>query len=238
MAILMAANSPEVQLLGITTVYGNVPTALATQNALRLLEMTGLSEGVIVAQGAARSLKAGTDMERIADFVHGADGFGDIGLPLPKVRTRERCCLILLRVHMKPIHQPPLSPTTTDTNHQPPTILRSLTKLHLHGHSLVLPSPERPGREFFSSPVNTTSPRNPMACSWAQEHISCVRVCMYVCVRVCVCVYVCVFPLGPLPASLPVPSRAITPVTTRQPSSSSVQSTHTLARSPFWLWRR
>ncbi|GIL67298.1 hypothetical protein Vafri_20727, partial [Volvox africanus] len=84
MAILMAANSPEVQLLGITTVYGNVPTALATQNALRLLEMTGLSEGVIVAQGAARSLKAGTDMERIADFVHGADGFGDIGLPLPK----------------------------------------------------------------------------------------------------------------------------------------------------------
>ncbi|GLI70335.1 hypothetical protein VaNZ11_015291 [Volvox africanus] len=87
MAILMAANNPEVQLLGITTVYGNVPTALATQNALRLLEMTGLSEGpqaVVVVQGAARSLRAGADVERIADFVHGADGFGDIGLPLPK----------------------------------------------------------------------------------------------------------------------------------------------------------
>ncbi|EFJ52845.1 hypothetical protein VOLCADRAFT_55637 [Volvox carteri f. nagariensis] len=84
MAILMAANSPEVQLLGITTVYGNVPTALATQNALRLLEMSGLRERVTVAQGAARSLKAGTDIERIADFVHGADGFGDIGLPPPQ----------------------------------------------------------------------------------------------------------------------------------------------------------
>ncbi|GLC44745.1 hypothetical protein PLESTB_000969200 [Pleodorina starrii] len=84
MAILMAANSPEVQLLGITTVYGNVPTALATQNALRLLEMAGLCGGVMVAQGAARSLKAGTDVERIADFVHGADGFGDVGLPPPR----------------------------------------------------------------------------------------------------------------------------------------------------------
>lgn len=54
MAILMAANSPEVQLLGITTVYGNVPTKLATQNALRLLEMAGLSAvrtGLLGVQG-------------------------------------------------------------------------------------------------------------------------------------------------------------------------------------------
>ncbi|KXZ52034.1 hypothetical protein GPECTOR_10g1057 [Gonium pectorale] len=85
MAILMAANSPEVRLIGITTVYGNVPTALATQNALRLVEMAGWAhQDVPVAQGAARSLKAGTDMERIADFVHGADGFGDVGLPPPR----------------------------------------------------------------------------------------------------------------------------------------------------------
>ncbi|PNW82034.1 hypothetical protein CHLRE_06g271050v5 [Chlamydomonas reinhardtii] len=84
MAILLAANSPEVRLVGLTTVYGNVPTALATANALRLLEMAGLGQDVVVAQGAARSLKAGMDVERIADFVHGADGFGDIGLPPPK----------------------------------------------------------------------------------------------------------------------------------------------------------
>lgn len=43
------------------------------------------SKCVEVAQGAARSLRAGTDEERIADFVHGADGFGDVGLPPPKV---------------------------------------------------------------------------------------------------------------------------------------------------------
>ncbi|KAG2502004.1 hypothetical protein HYH03_000500 [Edaphochlamys debaryana] len=88
MAILMACRSPHVKLIGLTTVYGNVPTALATANALRLLERAGL-EGVPVAQGAARSLKAGTDVERIADFVHGADGFGDVGLPQPKGRAEE-----------------------------------------------------------------------------------------------------------------------------------------------------
>lgn len=169
MAILLAANSPEVRLVGLTTVYGNVPTALATANALRLLEMAGLgqvgqlmcgeghgawsvwrcrsvagwraegpgiflaaqcakllgygvvgekreacvlsatatrcsacdccpccplsscAQDVVVAQGAARSLKAGMDVERIADFVHGADGFGDIGLPPPKVGNGQGC---------------------------------------------------------------------------------------------------------------------------------------------------
>lgn len=100
----MAFNSPELRVLGLTTVYGNVPTSLATQNALRLVEMAGKapangdgrdhnnpngpdghdSKCVEVAQGAARSLRAGTDEERIADFVHGADGFGDVGLPPPK----------------------------------------------------------------------------------------------------------------------------------------------------------
>ena len=42
-------------------------------------------QGCVVAQGAARSMKAGLDMQRIADFVHGPDGFGGIGLPPPKV---------------------------------------------------------------------------------------------------------------------------------------------------------
>lgn len=41
MAILAAFNSPEVEVIGLTTIYGNVPTLLATQNALRLVEMAG-----------------------------------------------------------------------------------------------------------------------------------------------------------------------------------------------------
>lgn len=87
MAILLALNSPEYTVVGLTTVYGNVPTALATENALRLLELAGAQEACVVAQGATRSMKAGLDVQRIADFVHGPDGFGGVGLPPPKARA-------------------------------------------------------------------------------------------------------------------------------------------------------
>lgn len=52
MAILVAFNCPgEVQVLGLTTVFGNVPTTLATRNALRLVEMAGLAGQVGMAVG-------------------------------------------------------------------------------------------------------------------------------------------------------------------------------------------
>jgi inosine-uridine nucleoside N-ribohydrolase len=40
-ALLLLLNSPEVEVLGITTVHGNVPTALATTNALRMVAWSG-----------------------------------------------------------------------------------------------------------------------------------------------------------------------------------------------------
>ena len=42
MAILYAAAAPDIDLLGLTTVFGNVTTPIATRNALRLVEMAGL----------------------------------------------------------------------------------------------------------------------------------------------------------------------------------------------------
>ncbi|PKB73297.1 MAG: hypothetical protein BZY75_02665 [SAR202 cluster bacterium Io17-Chloro-G7] len=55
-AILMAMASPELELVGITTVGGNVRLARATRNALALLEYAGRQE-VPVAKGAARPLR-------------------------------------------------------------------------------------------------------------------------------------------------------------------------------------
>lgn len=55
MAILMAFNSPELEVLGLTTVFGNVTTALATTNALHLCEVAG-QHAVPVAQGEPRPL--------------------------------------------------------------------------------------------------------------------------------------------------------------------------------------
>lgn len=37
MAIFLALQSPEVEVIGITTIFGNVYTTLATKNALHLV---------------------------------------------------------------------------------------------------------------------------------------------------------------------------------------------------------
>lgn len=86
MALMMAlADARGVEVLGLTTIYGNVPTPRATQNALALCELAG-REDVPVAEGA-RGSSRGARKERIADFVHGADGFGNSDHPPPQGRA-------------------------------------------------------------------------------------------------------------------------------------------------------
>lgn len=75
MAILFALRSPAVEVLGITTVFGNVTLDNATKNALTLVELAGAS--IPVARGAERPLvKPRRDPPT---FVHGADGLGNAG---------------------------------------------------------------------------------------------------------------------------------------------------------------
>ena len=52
-AILMALGAPQAEVIGLTTVGGNVPRARATRNALALLQAAGRSD-IPVARGAAR----------------------------------------------------------------------------------------------------------------------------------------------------------------------------------------
>ena len=54
MAIFYAAAAPEIELLGLTSIFGNVTTATATRNALRLLEAAGVDAPV--AHGAEKPL--------------------------------------------------------------------------------------------------------------------------------------------------------------------------------------
>jgi len=78
-AILLALASPEVELLALTTVAGNLPLETTTRNALRVLALAG-REDVPVAAGASRPLVVRRD--RDAAVVHGADGLG--GAPVPE----------------------------------------------------------------------------------------------------------------------------------------------------------
>ena len=48
MAILAALNSDEVEVIGITTIFGNVKTSTATDNAFILLNLAGKGEVCIL----------------------------------------------------------------------------------------------------------------------------------------------------------------------------------------------
>ncbi|XP_073007047.1 probable uridine nucleosidase 2 isoform X2 [Typha latifolia] len=82
MAIFVALNSPEVEVIGLTTIFGNVYTTLATRNALHLLEVAERTD-IPVAEGSHETIMKATKL-RIADFVHGTDGLGNQNFPPPK----------------------------------------------------------------------------------------------------------------------------------------------------------
>lgn len=86
MAILLAFSDPRLAVVGLTTIFGNVTTSMATRNALRLVELAG--RNVPVAEGADRPLVRPPHPP--ADFVHGAEGFGDIPAARPKGRADPR----------------------------------------------------------------------------------------------------------------------------------------------------
>ncbi|CAA0814314.1 Uridine nucleosidase 1 [Striga hermonthica] len=87
MAILMAFQSPDLEILGLTTIFGNVTTENATRNALVLCELARRVD-VPVAEGNHEPLKRGPP--RIADFVHGSNGLGDISISLPKSKKSKK----------------------------------------------------------------------------------------------------------------------------------------------------
>ncbi len=81
LALILALKSPEVQVLGITTVAGNAPVEITSANARRVLEY--LDAGSIpVAMGAANPLN---HLLEDALSYHGPDGLGNCGLPSPKL---------------------------------------------------------------------------------------------------------------------------------------------------------
>jgi inosine-uridine nucleoside N-ribohydrolase len=102
-ALLLALASPEVQLLGVTTVAGNQTLANTTANAIRVLDRIGRAD-VPVAAGAERPL---VRAPHVAREVHGVTGLDGPQLP-PPARQPERAHAIdwiaqTLRAHPEPI---------------------------------------------------------------------------------------------------------------------------------------
>ena len=78
-ALLMALASPELDVIGITAVAGNVPLALTEVNVRKVCELAGRRD-IKVAAGAARPLMRPLVT---AEHVHGKTGLDGIDLPDP-----------------------------------------------------------------------------------------------------------------------------------------------------------
>ena len=111
-ALLLALASPEVELLGVTTVAGNQTLPKTTTNALRVLELVDRAD-IPVAAGAARPLVREL---KVAEWIHGESGLDGPTLTEPKTEA-DRCHAIdliaeLVESHGEPIALVPVGPLT------------------------------------------------------------------------------------------------------------------------------
>jgi purine nucleosidase len=84
-ALIMALRAPDVNVVAMTTVAGNVEVAQATRNALYTVELCGAS--VPVFAGSEKPLQR---IHQSATWFHGRDGFGDHGYPPPRQKPEKQ----------------------------------------------------------------------------------------------------------------------------------------------------
>lgn len=142
MAIFYALSAPGLEVLGLTTVYGNVGVELAGTNAVRLLEIAGRPE-IPVALGASRPMTR--PYRGVVDFVHGSNGQGDAPLDPPRGRpVPERATEFLidrLRAHPGEITLVALGPLTNLALAliEAPDIARLAREVVIMGGNLTVP---------------------------------------------------------------------------------------------------
>ncbi|MEM9717414.1 MAG: nucleoside hydrolase, partial [Pseudomonadota bacterium] len=138
MAIVFAGLHPDIELVGLTSVFGNVSIEKTTRNALRLVEILGLN--CPVAAGAARPLIMEPNED--SSYVHGEEGFGDIPAETPKgsVDPRSAAQFICDTIHANPgeIVLCPVGPLTNiaEALRLDPTITKAVKSVVIMGGSL------------------------------------------------------------------------------------------------------
>ena len=113
MAIMLALNSPELDVRALTVVPGNVTAAQGLENALRMVSLANHCD-ILVAGGAQHPL-----FQKLvtAEFWHGKNGLANVELPPSKCKKDPRWApdLIIEMVHANP-HEITLVPIGPLTN--------------------------------------------------------------------------------------------------------------------------
>jgi inosine-uridine nucleoside N-ribohydrolase len=107
-ALLLALASPEVEVVGVTTVAGNQTLEKTTVNAIRVLDFVGRDD-IPVAAGADRPLLRDPF---VAAYVHGETGLDGPDLPPPQREPIEQHAVDFLAEHVAGATLVPIGPLT------------------------------------------------------------------------------------------------------------------------------
>jgi purine nucleosidase len=151
LAIMLAVRSPELDVLGITTVSGNVPVARCTANTLLVLEVLNASNIPVVSGAIAPRARAAFP----AAEVHGVDGLGNVTAryPTPARRAAQGAVDFLLEMirrfpgELTLIALGPLTNVATAIRKDPEAmrVLRGITAM---GGAIRVPGNVGPTTEF------------------------------------------------------------------------------------------
>ena len=148
-AIMLACGAPEIELLGVTTVAGNVPLEKTTRNALRVLSLVG-RPGVPVAAGAAAPLVRPL---RTAEDIYGESGLEGPEIPDASFGPAERGATELIADAVKgspePVTLVPVGPLTNVALflREHPELRERIARISLMGGSIGLGN-TTPAAEF------------------------------------------------------------------------------------------
>jgi inosine-uridine nucleoside N-ribohydrolase len=150
MAIFYALSSPELDVVGVTTIFGNATTETSTYNALALVSLAGRSD-IPVARGAESPLVA--TYGGPVDFVHGADGQGNAGIPAsPVSEVGESAAELIVRTVMAAPGEITLVPVGPLTNialamRLEPKLAENVREIVLMGGNAFCPGNVNPSGE-------------------------------------------------------------------------------------------
>lgn len=148
-ALIMAMRHPGIDIVGISTSGGNVPLDCVVQNVLYIRELCGHTAPVYI--GAAKPIMRILDT---ADFIHGKDGLGDIGLDLsgrnPEDGDARDQLIAALRAHTDELELVCLGPLTNlaQIEQMVPGILSLAKRIYIMGGLVTLPGNVTPLSEY------------------------------------------------------------------------------------------
>jgi pyrimidine-specific ribonucleoside hydrolase len=148
-AIMLACAAPDLDLLAVTAVAGNVPLEKTTRNALRILSLIGHTD-LPVAAGASTPLYRPL---HIAEDIHGESGLDGPEIPDPSFEPDERGAADLIadtiRESPEPVTLIPTGPLTNVATflREHPDLKERIGRISLMGGSIGLGN-TTPAAEF------------------------------------------------------------------------------------------